>query len=119
MPGAGEGGGFIKIGKTETISCPYEQPCYGVDLYTARETIVKPIVIAQEFVRAGVAGAVLAAVGLGIQKVGCRRSQLYLEILCDVDGHHLCEHEVVEIDGPIDGIILIIESVSGIKQLGM
>lgn len=119
LPGAGEGRLFIKICKAETIACADEQSCYGVDLYAAGEAIVKPIVIAQEFVRAGVAGAQLTTVGLGIQEVGCRRAQLYLEIFCDVEGHHLCEHKVVEVYGPVDGIILIVKSVFGIKKLGM
>jgi len=117
--GARKGGLFIKIGKAETIPRTDEQSCYRMYLNTTRETIVKPIVIAQEFVRAGVAGAVMAAVGLYAQQIRCRPSQLYLEIFCDVDGYHLREHKVVEVYGPVDGIILVIESMSGIEQLRM
>jgi len=116
---ARKGGLFIKIGKAETIPRTNEQPCYGMYLNAPRETIVKPIVIAQEFVRAGVASAVSAAVGLYIQQIGCRPSQLDLEIFCDVDGYHLRKHKIIEIYGPVDGIILVIESMSGIEQLRM
>ena len=116
---AGEGGLLIKIGKAETIPCADEESCYRVNLYATRETIVKPIVIAQELVGAGVAGAVLTAVGLDVEQIGCCCTQLDLKIFCDVEGHHLCEHEVVEVYGPVDAIILIIKSMSGIEQFGM
>lgn len=116
---AGEGGLLIKVGKAEAIPCADEEPCYGVDLYATCETVVKPIVIAKEFVGAGVAGAVLTAVGLDVEQVGGCPSQLDLKIFCDVDGYHLREHEIVEVYGSVDAIILIIKSMSGIEQLGM